>query len=81
MQLSYKYFENDKCEYFPCHHTDNIEKFNCMFCYCPLYSYECGGAYKILKNNIKDCSNCLIPHYNYDYIIDKVKEIYENKNQ
>lgn len=81
MQLSYKCFTNDKCEYFPCHHTDDAENFNCMFCYCPLYNYECRGAYKIIENNVKDCSECLIPHYNYDYIVKRLKQINENKNE
>lgn len=80
MQLSYKYFQNDKCEYFPCHKIKNIENFNCMFCYCPLYAYDCGGQYTTTENNIKDCSNCLIPHYNYDYIINRLKKYNENKN-
>lgn len=44
-------------------------------CFCPLYNFDdCGGKYKILKNNVKDCSDCTIPHYNYDYIINKIKE-------
>ena len=80
MQLSYKYFQNDKCEYFPCHKSKNIKNFNCMFCYCPLYAYDCGGQYTTTENNIKDCSNCLIPHYNYDYIINRLKKYNENKN-
>ena len=78
--MSYKYFKNEQCEYFPCHSTKDIEDFNCMFCYCPLYSYECGGQYKILENGTKDCSNCLIPHRNYDYIVGRLKQINENKN-
>ena len=42
-------------------------------CYCPLYSFKnCNGNYKILENGIKDCSGCLIPHNNYDYIIEKL---------
>ncbi len=58
------FFQNKECEYFPCHKTDNIDDFNCMFCYCPLYMLgdKCGGNYKILDNNVKDCSNCLVPH-------------------
>lgn len=78
--MSYKYFQNKKCEYFPCHDTKNIEKFNCMFCYCPLYTYECNGMYKTLANGVKDCSKCLIPHYNYDYIVDRLRQINEDKN-
>jgi Zn-finger protein len=72
--MSYKFFQNKTCEYFACHKTENIENFNCLFCFCPLYTIKnCGGNFKILKNGIKDCTNCLIPHYNYDYVIDKIK--------
>ncbi len=60
----YSFFSNRECEYFPCHKTGNEEEFNCLFCYCPLYSFgkDCGGNFKILENGIKDCSECLIPH-------------------
>lgn len=70
--MSYKFFQNDKCEYFPCHAPQ--EDFNCMFCFCPLYQKDCGGNYTILSNGIKDCSSCIIPHFNYDYIIEKLRE-------
>jgi Zn-finger protein len=74
--MSYKFFSNTECEYYPCHKIDEI---NCLFCYCPLYykEEECGGNYVILPNGIKDCSNCLIPHYRggYNYIIKKLRGI------
>ena len=71
--MSYKFFQNKECEWFPCHSTHNLKDFNCMFCYCPLYNdNDCGGNYVILENKLKDCSSCLIPHYNYDYIIEKI---------
>ena len=74
----YKFSQNRKCEYFPCHKTDSEENFNCLFCYCPLYALKenCGGNY--FKNNgIKDCSNCLIPHSTggYEKIMAKIKDI------
>ena len=72
--MSYKYFENTACEYFPCHKT-NKEEFNCLFCFCPLYPFKnCGGNYIILENGLKDCSDCVIPHKDYEYILDKLKE-------
>ncbi|MGL4732974.1 MAG: cysteine-rich small domain-containing protein, partial [Fusobacteriaceae bacterium] len=42
---NYKFFNNSKCEFFPCHETAKPEEFNCLFCYCPLYMMEdrCGG--------------------------------------
>ena len=62
-KFDYPYFENDKCEYFPCHKKEK-EYFNCFFCYCPLYALgdECGGNFIYIKDGIKDCSNCTIPH-------------------
>ena len=72
---SYKFFENRNCEYYPCH-TD-IEKINCLFCYCPLYSLNCGGICKILENGVKDCSDCTVPHKaeNYELINKKLSEL------
>lgn len=70
--MSYKFFTNKECEYYPCHNTDRI---NCLFCFCPLYNYKyCGGNFVILDNGIKDCSNCNLPHSEkgYDYIIQKL---------
>lgn len=71
----YKFFENRKCEYYPCH--KNVKGINCLFCFCPLYKLEdCGGEYIILDNGIKDCSNCMLPHgpAGYDIIIRKLIE-------
>ena len=59
--MSYKIFTNKDCEAFPCHEIDD-KKFNCLFCYCPLYFIECPGSYKLLKNGLKDCMECAIPH-------------------
>ena len=75
--MSYKYFENKKCEFYPCHKLDAV---NCLFCFCPLYNHaECGGNYNMIKGGdgktIKDCSDCIIPHSDigYEYVIDKLK--------
>ena len=35
---NYSFFQNSRREYFPCHHVSDIENFNCLFCYCPLYA-------------------------------------------
>lgn len=72
----FKYFQHKECEYFPCH---NFEELNCLFCFCPLYFLDCKGNFVILKNGIKDCSNCKIPHSKdgYDYIVKKLKEFNE----
>jgi hypothetical protein len=78
MSDNYKFFQNIKCGYFPCHKVPKGKEkdFNCMLCYCPLYQYsDCGGNYSVLSNGIKDCSNCTIPHFSYDYVINKLKSI------
>lgn len=71
----YAFFSHKECEYFPCHATENPEKFNCLFCYCPLYTLgeKCGGDFRYTDGGIKDCSNCLVPHTekSLDYIMSK----------
>lgn len=80
--MSYKFFQNKECEWFPCHSTQNLTDFSCLMCFCPLYGYDdCGGNYKNTNAGIKDCSECLIPHYNYDYIIDKLMKKQLNLGQ
>lgn len=78
MKNSSDFFCNKECEWFPCHSCYNYDNFNCLFCFCPLYYYkDCGGNYIILDNGWKDCSNCFIPHQNYQYIIEKLKKLYK----
>ena len=76
---NYKFINHKACEFFPCHDVKDPDKFNCLFCYCPLYTLgdKCGGNFKYTENNIKDCSNCMVPHGTgaYDYIIGKSKEL------
>lgn len=74
---NYKFFQNKECEYFPCHEVGEDSNFNCLFCYCPLNPYkDCGGNYRLLDNGWKDCTDCVIPHYDYDYIISKLTELH-----
>lgn len=56
------FFCNKDCTYFPCHKVADPDKFNCFFCYCPLYEKDCPGPSKVLPNGIKDCSDCLLVH-------------------
>ena len=78
MENSYRFFENRACKYYPCH--KEIEKMNCLFCYCPLYHMEpCPGMCEYLEKegkNIKVCTNCTFPHKpeNYDIIIRILEE-------
>jgi len=71
----YKYFKNEKCEYYPCHEHSG-EFFNCMFCYCPLYSMgsECGGDFVYTSKGVKDCSHCLLVHSEkgYEHVMKKL---------
>jgi len=82
MENSYCFYENRECKYYPCH--NGLEQINCMFCFCPLYTFErCLGSYVMLsdKNVIrKDCSKCTFPHNpdNYETIIDFIR-LSENK--
>lgn len=59
------FFTNTACEYFPCHEGVPIEQFNCLLCYCPLYTLgsKCGGKYSYTEEGRKDCSACILPHY------------------
>ena len=76
---NHRFFTHTDCEYFPCHPTDLPERFNCLFCYCPLYvlGEQCGGNFRYTERGIKDCSGCMLPHRaeNYDYVIGKYPEI------
>lgn len=82
MGPNYKFVQNSKCEFFPCHEMKDEEKFNCLFCYCPLYMMgdDCGGNYKYTVGGVKDCSKCLLPHtkdVGYDHIQTKMMEVIE----
>lgn len=69
MENSYRYFENRECKYFPCHQSTG--DFNCLFCYCPLYTKkDCPGnpVYRERDGKkIKDCSGCMFPHRAENY--------------
>lgn len=82
---SFDYFANRECPYYPCHEKASPDQFNCLFCYCPLYTLgdQCGGNFKFTEKGIKDCSACLIPHGKggYDYILRKFSKIAELAKQ
>jgi len=81
---AFAFFRNEKCEAFPCHTVGDEDNFNCLFCYCPLYLLDnkCGGGFSYLKNGIKDCSKCTLPHKkeNYGLITEKLARYIENKS-
>ncbi len=78
---NYSFFQNKECEYFPCHKMEDVEKFNCLFCYCPLYALgeNCGGNFNYTKKGIKDCSKCCLPHQKekFGHVTGKYSEIME----
>lgn len=78
---NYDFFQNKECEYFPCHACSDLENFNCLFCYCPLYALgdQCGGNFSYTEEGIKDCTHCLRPHRreNYDAIVSGMGRILE----
>lgn len=78
---SAKYFSNKACQYFPCHKAENTEDFNCLFCYCPLYALggRCGGNFRYTDKDVKDCTNCAIPHGEggYEYVMAHIRGVTE----
>ncbi|MCL2118345.1 MAG: cysteine-rich small domain-containing protein [Planctomycetaceae bacterium] len=85
MNNSDKFFRNVDCRYFPCHEQCDPERFNCLFCYCPLYDLgdQCGGNFGYSGNakKIKNCTNCTFPHDpdNYHKITARLKQINDRK--
>lgn len=61
----YAFFQNRDCEYFPCHKGVPEADFNCLFCYCPLYTLgaDCGGNFYFNEKGMKVCTNCPFPHF------------------
>ena len=58
MENSYKYFKNTDCKYFPCH-KGLSDDFNCLFCYCPMYSMpNCPGSKTYIEKNGKKIKVC-----------------------
>lgn len=79
-QNSSSFFQNSSCSYFPCHKLEG--DFNCLFCYCPLYSLPVcpGNPTYITKEDgtlIKRCTDCTFPHKaeNYERVISVLKRI------
>lgn len=78
---NHRFFNNRDCGYFPCHQAPAPERFNCLFCYCPLYvlGKRCGGNFRYNEKGIKVCTDCAFPHVpeNYDKIVARFPEIAE----
>ncbi len=69
MEKHYQFFQNRDCEFFPCHSGTAEADFNCLFCYCPLYTLgeACGGDYAYTENGVKSCEACSFPHRRENY--------------
>ena len=80
---NYSFFQNRKCEFFPCHSCGDDSSFNCLFCYCPLYFTDCPGNFSYTADGIKDCSRCLLPHRkeNYGLIIKILNKEIKNRRK
>ncbi len=75
LKYSSSFFQNRDCEYFPCHAGTDTDTFSCLFCFCPLYHVqECPGNPTYLPSGIKDCSNCTLPHRDYNRVINKLRK-------
>ncbi|QKF06870.1 cobalamin biosynthesis protein CbiD [Berryella wangjianweii] len=61
---AYPFFTHTACPYFPCHQGLEPERFNCLFCFCPLYALgdRCGGNFTYTESGVKVCTNCVLPH-------------------
>ncbi len=79
MEKHYRFFQNRDCEFFPCHEGVPEEDFNCLFCYCPLYTLgeRCGGDCTYTANGVKSCVECSFPHRreNYDALLRRFPEL------
>ena len=79
MEKHYRFFQNRDCEFFPCHEGVEEEDFNCLFCYCPLYTLgeQCGGNCIYTETGVKSCVNCSFPHKreNYDLLTERFPEL------
>ena len=75
------FFQHTECEYFPCHSGVYPGDFNCLSCFCPLYTLgaRCGGRFSYTPKGIKNCIDCPYPHQrgNYLAIMDRFPEIAE----
>lgn len=66
MENSYKYFKNKDCKYFPCH-KGLSDDFNCLFCYCPMYSMpNCPGSKTYIEKNGKKSRYAQIVRFHTD---------------
>lgn len=83
MENNHQFFRNADCRYFPCHHVEDDTKFNCLFCFCPLYMLpDCGGDF-VMRGKTKDCTPCTKPHTpgGYDHVLDRLRRWYAEQRE
>ena len=82
---NHTFFSHRQCEFFPCHPGADTTHFNCLFCFCPLYSLGdgCGGRVSYTKEVLKDCSLCDRPHRpgGYDWVLERLKETNDSSKE
>lgn len=78
MEDSFRFFSNKSCKYYPCH--QGIEEINCLFCYCPFYTWNrCPGKNYFKEKEdgrrIKVCTECSFCHdpQNYEKVLSILK--------
>lgn len=62
-ECAYSFTQHTACEFFPCHKTGHPEDFNCLFCYCPLYTLgsKCGGNFRYLETASRTAPTACCP--------------------
>ena len=58
-----RFFQNRECPHFPCHRGIAAEEFNCLFCYCPLYTLgkRCGGELHLYRKRREELQRLRFP--------------------
>ena len=81
MGNDHTFFRNADCKYFPCHKVEDDSRFNCLFCFCPLYWLKDCGGNSCYKNGIKDCTGCTLPHSpgGYEHVIARLKQEFKTR--
>ncbi len=71
----HSFFRNVDCAYFPCHKGLDAAEFNCLFCFCPLYWLDDCGGNPALRDGLKDCTGCTVPHGpgGYDRVLARLR--------
>ncbi|MFR6561455.1 MAG: cysteine-rich small domain-containing protein [Eubacterium ventriosum] len=85
-EKEFSYFSHRKCEFFPCHKNADGNNFNCLFCYCPLYTLGDKCGWRILGiwiMGLRIARDCLYPHFkeNYGKVVERFSEIVKSMNE